>query len=467
MLSGLRKRMVIFGSLCLTSSLAACGTQSATPTADQTGGLTISVKGVSPVQSQEFMVQTSIDNQGSRPVYIRQNSFNFCVTSVDGGLNGQSECYAPASSAWEGRTIGKFFALPVTLKPGKSIQVNLMWQDLYMAPSSATVSLGVTSSVHTSANIPASELVPYSENLIHTLLVNLTHAVDKFHNSPYNPKHFWPTYDAYSANQTLQPVAGSARQLDISAVDNNLVTLTGYYSGEFGQKASNPAEQYNAQTPDVLSSQYPGAPWGQEDYYGVTANGTVFLTFTPPNVPATDSNNISDGNGANTNGTSTGNGAWTNGNVRAFTAAHSNNGILLSSIWGDTSSVGPSVSSSVPPANPPKKFPSGYPSSEDVGGNEITASNMPNIVGFDAFATFTPNRVSIWSAADRSRPIVSERVANMPSGTTPRSGQVDTSGGMWFYWNYSDSRQYKGTLCWPVWTTQSGATYVGPEFYCP
>lgn len=306
------RRMAILGSLGLAGTLAGCGTHTVS-VGTRTAGLVMSIQSITPIQAQEFMIQTSLRNRGSRPVYITQRAFRACAQSSSGGLRGHTLCFSPASSTWEGKTIGKFLALPMTLKPEQSIQVNVVWPDLYIVPMSPVqIRLAITSSVQTSKSIPATLLNPYSENLIYSLLVNLTHAVDTFHNSPYNPNHFWPTYDTYVSQSPLQPTTGTtARQIDLSAVNTKSVTFI---------------QQSHPQTPDVLSSEFTGAPWG-EAYYGVTSNGTVFLTFVPPNVAATDSNN-------GDNMASTGNGAWTSGNVRVFTVAHPNNGVLLSSIWG-------------------------------------------------------------------------------------------------------------------------------------
>ncbi len=332
------QRIVVLGLLGLAGTLAGCGTHSAAA-GTRTAALAMSIQRLRPDGSFKFVTQISLRNRGNRPIYLTERAFHACTQSLSGGLNGKTECISPYYSTWEGQTIGKFFAFPTTLRPRESIQANVTWLDLYIVPMSpVTIRLAITSAVHASQSLPATVMNPYSGNLIESLLFSLTKSVDKFHASPYNPKHYWPTYDTWVSQSPLQPIPGStARQLDILAIDTRSVTFAGTKGGpafvNFGQPVSNPAEQYDAWMPGVLSSQYWGAPWGKV-YYGVTANGTVFLTFTPPNVASTDPTKYASTSSGTNKGVRTGNGAWTNGNVRVFTVAHPNNDVPLRSIWG-------------------------------------------------------------------------------------------------------------------------------------
>lgn len=135
-----------------------------------------------------------------------------------------------------------------------------------------------------------------AETQLLNIITQLQNSVQEYHDAASNPKHWYPTFFAYGNSagkvpRLNQPTSSYAAEIDLNAVDNKEHPLGQVYV---------PAD----------------APWQTSipkdgEYFGVTSNGIVFATSTPPDTQPDDATQgLNEGN--------SGDGGWSNNNIQVY-----------------------------------------------------------------------------------------------------------------------------------------------------
>jgi hypothetical protein len=152
-------------------------------------------------------------------------------------------------------------------------------------------------------------------DLFHTITY-IQNNVQQYHDATTNPKHYYPTFFAYgnsagTVSRVNQPNRSYSAEIDLNAIDNE--------KRPFG----------------VHWGISDAAPWETSipkdgEYFGVTANGIVFATSTPPDTQPEDAtlglnqSNSGDGN--------SGDGGWSNNNIQVYVTSGTPNVLKTTSL---------------------------------------------------------------------------------------------------------------------------------------
>jgi hypothetical protein len=127
-------------------------------------------------------------------------------------------------------------------------------------------------------------------------IIQLQSSVNDYHVTLNNPKNYYPTFFVYgNSNGTVtnknQPTPSYAAEIDLNAIDDK--------QHSFGQNSSINNASWAAYIPN------------DGEYFGVTSNGIVFATSTPPDTQPDDATQgLNNGN--------SGDGGWTNNNIQVY-----------------------------------------------------------------------------------------------------------------------------------------------------
>ena len=267
---------------------------------------------ITQTQAATVTVRYLWRNTTAQAEYLTRSDFALTATSPQGsgGLHAEHWTITPIRVWYQTRTLGLNHAFPVSLAPHHSLTIFAQVPRVPMAPltqAAWSVNLGAWQLRHV---LSSAVWPPLSQPVLQQTIERAQTAVDAFTQASANIKQDAPT-NTPKLLATTQPLAGQrAQEIDLQA----WTALDGVRP----QIITNPN---HLGLPTWMS--YPA---NRRVYWGITAQKTVFATWTPPQIPATDSRQTPNAGG-------TGNGAWTVGNTRVFTMQHPNHGVALYTLW--------------------------------------------------------------------------------------------------------------------------------------
>jgi hypothetical protein len=299
-------RVMIFSGLT-AALLSGCGHQAAPPPPPTLSALT-----VTQAHARSFILRYMWRNTTHHSEYLTVSDMSLQAVSPQGsgGLAAEQFAVTPSRMWYQTGTIGLNHAFPVAVKPGQTLTVFAQVPRIPMAPLTQaqwTVNLGA---LQTTQSLAHDTLAAISQPALQQALERAQTAIDQYTQASANAKQYAPT-NTVKALAASQPLAGQrAQEIDLRA-----------WTPAEGARPVLPTQPQKLGLP-----RWTAYPANNTVYWGITAQKTVFATWTPPQIPATDST-------VKPNTPGTGNGAWTIGNTTVFTVQHPNHGVALYTIW--------------------------------------------------------------------------------------------------------------------------------------
>lgn len=294
-------------SLPLPLLLSGCGRKPVAPPPTA-----LSAWHITQTQASSVTIRYLWRNTTKQSEYLTRDDLALTAASPQGsgGLHAEQWTTIPTRVWYQTSTLGLNHAFPVSLAPHHQLTIFAQIPRVPMAPlthATWSVNLGALQVRHI---LPASVWPALSHPVLQQAIERVQTAVDAFTQASANTKQYAPTNTA-KLLATTQPLAGQqAREIDLQA-----------WTALDGNRPQIITQPKNLGLPAWMT--YPA---NHRVYWGLTAQKTVFATWTPPQIPATDSHQKPNVGG-------TGNGAWTVGTTRVFTMQHPNHGVALYTIW--------------------------------------------------------------------------------------------------------------------------------------